>query len=190
MKRVLRWTTPYSFIASVCDVWLNLPKSKLIKVSLKLGLCRLLLLSTLARICFLTSHSGASKQKGPDTSTMNSDSLSQILFSHNPFQMLFFSSLALAFTHVVFAQPEYTPEPFYSYSPLYDPNGCDPSDTPINGILGKPLPLETMPAASAANVAVSGFVVIRDGCNVSLKTFSEYHLYLPFLLFLLSSLIW
>jgi hypothetical protein len=80
--------------------------------------------------------------------------------------MLLFPFLTIALSHLVFAQPEFAIDPFYSYSPQYDPNGCDPADTPINGILGTPLPLETLPAASDANIAVSGFVVIRDGCRV------------------------
>ena len=62
------------------------------------------------------------------------------------------------------------PDPFYTYAPNYDLNGCDELETPISGILKSPeatLPLIMTPEASAMNVIASGSILLIDGCSVS-----------------------
>jgi hypothetical protein len=75
-------------------------------------------------------------------------------------------SALLLFSKTALSQPEFKPDPFYSYSPNYDAMECDPSITPINGIIGIPLPLKRTDAAEKANIVVSGSVVLLNGCQV------------------------
>ena len=81
--------------------------------------------------------------------------------------MLLFSTVLLFFSKIALSQPEFTPDPFYSYSPNYDANECESSINPINEIINVPLPLQKSQSAVNANIDVSGSIVLLNGCEVS-----------------------
>jgi len=81
--------------------------------------------------------------------------------------MLLFSTSLLFFSKIALSQPEFTPDPFYSYSPNYDANECDYSINPINEIINVPLALQKTQSAVNANIDVSGSIMLLNGCEVS-----------------------
>lgn len=114
-------------------------------------------------------------KSGSSTNVCKQEDLKKVLFTKMFLSLVFSSLVSAQSCSIPYSSENCLPQPFYSYAPNYDVNGCDPLDTPISSILGTPqgiLPLIMTSEANAANVIASGSIELKDGCSFNVVNFT------------------